>query len=138
MARRGAGGISYAPRRRYLTQFSEDSLRMNTIKICDNNHDLPIPLIWTFAFPGAEFWCPVCGLTGGMFGTGEPVPETPALKAKLEEYERLTAAYLRARGSKVCISMMYEGKQTDREDLPEHAVQEFTEIIVAWKGVPEF
>ena len=57
------------------------------IKIC-SNHTEQIPLIWTFAFPGAEYWCPYCGFTGGMFGSGENVPETPALLQKAKEWKK--------------------------------------------------
>ena len=47
-----------------------------TIRVCDH---CKAPLLWTFAFAYAERYCLNCGLTGGMFGTGEDVPATREL-----------------------------------------------------------
>lgn len=58
-----------------------------TIKIC-SCHEKQVPLLWTFKFNGAEFWCPACGYIGGMFGAGINVPVTNELlecKKELEE-----------------------------------------------------
>ena len=57
------------------------------IKICGNHEDYPVPLIWTFAFNGSEYWCPYCGFNGGMFGTGKNVESTKGLKNRLELFE---------------------------------------------------
>ena len=40
------------------------------MKICDRHDEYEVPLIWTFAFSGCEYWCPYCGNKGGMMGTG--------------------------------------------------------------------
>jgi hypothetical protein len=51
------------------------------IKVCDcGDDDILTPLLWTFKFPGAEYWCPRCGYTAGMLGAGINVPVTYALK----------------------------------------------------------
>jgi len=49
------------------------------IRICDR-HEKQVPLIWTFAFPGSEYWCPYCGGNFGMLGAGEMVESTMSLK----------------------------------------------------------
>lgn len=41
------------------------------------------PLLWTFAFPGCEWYCPSCGAASGMLGFGKKVKLTPARKKKL-------------------------------------------------------
>ena len=47
----------------------------NLIRVCDNCGK---PIIWTFAFPGAEWYCPSCGAQSDMF-YGEDVKATPKL-----------------------------------------------------------
>lgn len=63
------------------------------IKICEN-HDLEVPLIWTFKFPGAEYWCPACGYTCGMFGAGVNVPVTEELKKSAIEWKENATPFL--------------------------------------------
>ena len=63
------------------------------IKICDC-HTERVPLLWTFKFRGAEYWCPACGYTSGMFGAGKNVKATEALLKKHEELKEETKAYL--------------------------------------------
>lgn len=48
------------------------------IMVC-NNCDMP--LIWTFAWSGAEYYCMSCGALGGMLGAGHRVELTDDLKA---------------------------------------------------------
>lgn len=64
------------------------------IKICSNHQEYQVPLIWTFKFRGAEFWCPYCGYQEGMFGAGENVAETEVLKSRLETYKERSINYL--------------------------------------------
>jgi len=45
------------------------------IKVCDNCDN---PIFWTFAFVGAEYYCPSCGASRDMF-FGKDVPATPKL-----------------------------------------------------------
>lgn len=66
----------------------------NEIKICSNHNYYQVPMIWTFVFPGAEYWCPFCGATEGMFGAGQDVANTPELQTRLEKYKDKSALYL--------------------------------------------
>ena len=50
--------------------------QIKTIRVCD---ECGVPMIWTFAFDGAERYCLNCGIKGGMFGTGKDVPVTREL-----------------------------------------------------------
>lgn len=81
------------------------------IKICSGHRHDETPLIWTFAFIGAEYWCPVCGYLGGMLGSGENVPLTPKLKNKLVKYRKLSKKYLKANGLLSCAYFEYKGKK---------------------------
>lgn len=64
------------------------------IKICSNHQEYQVPLIWTFKFRGAEFWCPYCGYQEGMFGAGTNVTQTDELKKRLELYKEASTKYL--------------------------------------------
>lgn len=49
--------------------------KQKEIKICECG----TPLIWTFAFAYAEYYCLNCGFSGGMLGSGKCVPATKEL-----------------------------------------------------------
>jgi len=55
------------------------------IMVC-NDHEAP--LIWTFMFTGAEYFCMAGNHAGGMLGTGHRVPLTPELKEQYSLYKR--------------------------------------------------
>ena len=80
-----------------------------TIKVCCNHQDYIVPLIWTFAFPKKEYWCPYCGYTSGMFGAGENVASTQELEQRLSRYTEKTREF-RAAG------MMIGGGRRKRSD----------------------
>jgi hypothetical protein len=40
---------------------------------CCNRHEKNVKLISTFAFIGAEYWCPYCGANYGYLGAGRMV-----------------------------------------------------------------
>lgn len=105
----------------------------STIRVCEHHPERETPLLWTFAFPGAEFWCPHCGYRHGMFGAGKIVDSTPELMKRREDDERASSAYLEAMGSRSCSSMLYEGVRYDRDKLPLAAREKFEAVISAWK-----
>jgi hypothetical protein len=102
------------------------------IKICESHPDTPTPLIYTYAFMGAEYWCPFCGYNGGFFGAGTDVPETPELKKALEKWKAHTKPYLRALSLRVCHSFLYKGKRITYKEYPENLKQKDTETIKAF------
>ena len=67
----------------------------NTIRICPEHLERPTPLLWTFAFPHKEYWCPHCGYTSGMLGAGVRTRNSPELAATLAADKAASAEYLR-------------------------------------------
>lgn len=63
------------------------------MKVCPS-HSIHVPLLFTFKFPGAEYWCPVCGANWGVLGAGVKVPFTNALEARHEFLTLQCSAYL--------------------------------------------
>lgn len=104
-----------------------------TIKICYNHQDKEqTPLIWTFAFPGAEYWCPYCGNQTGMLGGGDDVGYTKELSERLKHYTKLSKDYLKARGSMIAAAIRYRGKWVQFEDLPEKRRAKLKEQATSW------
>lgn len=102
------------------------------MRIC-NNHDQEIPLIPTYAFMGAEYWCPYCGANYGMLGAGKIVNNTDELEGKLKKYRELSGEFLRAKGTQACDETKYDGKWIKPAELPEEVKQQHQEIINNWK-----
>ena len=108
------------------------------IKVCDSTvHGKQIPLLWTFAFPGCEYWCPVCSIAGGMFGTGKWVKSTPILEQRLDTLKGLTNEYLKARGTLVADRIEVEGKMLSREEVPPEVYEKARAVVDAWTGIDE-
>lgn len=95
--------------------------------------DKLIPLIWTFAFPGAEWWCPNCGQTYGMFDGYHETEETPELVKLREDFEKGTEEYRHAIGVTHCSSMQWEGKQIEYAELPVEEKKRLQKIREQWK-----
>lgn len=63
------------------------------MKICDQ-HTIEVPLLFTFKFPGTEYWCPVCERTWDIFGSGRDVDGTAALDLRHHLLEQMAHDYL--------------------------------------------
>lgn len=107
------------------------------ITICPNDHERAVPLIFTFAFPGCEYWCPVCGHASGMLGAGPRVAATPALIERRDKYEQQAAEYLHARSTLVCDSLLWEGKRIKPTELPREVMDRNQRIVREWRGLAE-
>ncbi len=104
------------------------------IRICTSHKDeLRTPLIWTFAFIGAEYWCPYCGKNEGMMGAGEWVKSTAVLRNRLRRFKALSKDYLSAKSSQVCVSMMWKGKEITPDQLPIEEKDRLQKAIDDWK-----
>lgn len=55
-----------------------ESMKKQEIRICECGG----PMMWTFLFDGAEYFCLNCHGSFGMLGAGKVVPLTPELKAR--------------------------------------------------------
>lgn len=108
------------------------NLHEGEILICPANHEEQIPLIWTFAFNGAEYWCPYCGQSFGMF-YGKYVVTNPELEEKKKKYTEQSKEFLDAQSTFVCQSLEFEGKQISPHDLPEAEKVRLRKIINDWK-----
>lgn len=103
-----------------------------TIRIC-KCHDEEVPLIWTFAFNGSEYWCPACGYNGGMFGSGTLVESTKELKKSLKEWTKKSSDFLDAKSTFVCSELEFEGKRIKPQDLPDAEKIRLRKIVSEWK-----
>ncbi len=103
------------------------------IRICSNHDDYQVPLIWTYAFNGCEYWCPYCGFTGGMMGSGDLFPETEELVERKNKYKELSLEYLDALSTLGCSSLEFEGKRISPNDLPEIEKDRLKNAIDSWK-----
>lgn len=100
-----------------------------TIKICEAHDHRPTPMIFTFAFPRSEYWCPYCGHHGGFLGTGVNVPTTLELEATAMADESATQDYLRAIASLSACAIRYRGQWIAPGDLPPEEVSRLNRII---------
>jgi len=98
-----------------------------TMAVC-TSHEQPVPMIWTFAFAGSEYWCPECGKNLGMW-SAEKVSGTPELKKRLKELTKATDKYLDARSALTCDEINYRGKWIKPKDLPEKVIAKYKKII---------
>jgi len=115
----------------------EDALHKcpETIKICEDCHlnGRMIPLIWTFAFNGSEYWCPFCGKNSGMIGAGEDVAFSKTLWMRRSAYESLSREFLKATGTLVASGVPWNGEIIHPTQLPEHEKNRRQEVRDSWK-----
>lgn len=81
------------------------------ILICREHPEYQVPMIWTFKFPGAEYWCPYCGKQEGMMEAGIVVATNPEINARGAKYKKLATPFLSSITSKV--DWKYERKAED-------------------------
>ena len=106
---------------------------MERIKICRNHQERQTPLIFTMAFPGAEYWCPWCGAVEGMMGAGESVAETEELRRTRDDDAALAAPYIRAVSCRTASGVKHNDEWIKPRDLPDAIKAENAAAITAWK-----
>lgn len=105
--------------------------------IC-TNHETEIPMIQTFAFMGAELWCPCCGnSTGFPFGDFNNIDSSEELELKQERMRAACSEYLHAMGIRYCSKTEYKGNIISPRDLPDEEKQRLAEIRINFKHLPE-
>lgn len=108
--------------------------KKQAIKICSRHqYKEKTPLIWTFAFIGAEYWCPACSYIGGMLGSGENVPSTKRLKDRLDKYKKLSKKFLRANSLLYCASFQYKGEQRKFSEMSQRFKTYWIKMSKEWK-----
>jgi hypothetical protein len=104
------------------------------IRVCnDHQEDEIVPLIWTFAFNGSEYWCPACGFNGGMFGSGEVIEMTKELKKSRKKWSKIGKEFLDAKSTTVCSSLIWEGERISPHDLPDSEKERVSKVIEKWR-----
>jgi len=104
------------------------------IKICSRHRDKEeTPLIWTFAFNGAEYWCPYCGVNEGMLGAGENVEWTQELQDRHDKYKKESKNFLHARSAIVCSSITINGENRTFDSLPSQTQSYYRNMANSWK-----
>jgi len=116
---------------------NEDKIDYNNevkeIRVCGCDDEYPVPLIWTFAFSGAEYWCPYCGENMGMMGAGEHITITKEILDRGNKYKELSKDFLHAKSTSACSSLIFKGERISPEDLPESEKKKNRKIINSWK-----
>lgn len=104
------------------------------IKICYGHQDeQQTPLIWTFAFNGAEYWCPYCGASTGMLGGGDDVPWTWRLHHRYLKYKKASRKYLNAHSILCSSYFRYKGKNIKPEEMPPTLRKYYEREAKKWK-----
>ncbi len=84
--------------------------------ICAEHQEYQVPIISTMAFMGAEYWCPYCGMSCGIFGPGfEIIVSRQELEERHVKYKEASAKYLESVSDGDRIQWSYEVKA---EDIP--------------------
>lgn len=109
----------------------------DTIRVCEACLFLgakrEIPLIFTFAFNGFEYWCPYCGNKSDMFG-GEEVPWSEKLYNRRHRYKENFKPYLMANSSLNCSQLMWDGEWIAPNALPVPELDRLRDLVeTAWK-----
>lgn len=104
-----------------------------TIKVCQGHQDRQTPLMFTMAFPGAEYWCPWCGYIAGMLGAGESVEETEQLTKLAEADAEYARPYIRAIAMRSADQVKHNGEWIKPRELPDEVKAANAKIIADWR-----
>lgn len=108
-----------------------------TIAVCPHHEDHLVSMIFTFAFVGAEYWCPYCGHTCGML-EAERQPLTQELLDQHEKYLVAYRPYIEAKSTLAATYVEYpegSGKMINPRYLPEEELARLRKIIEeGWKA----
>lgn len=91
-----------------------------------------VPLIWTIAFPGKEYWCPYCGKKFD-FLEPEKIKVTDELEKKLHLYREHSQTYLEAVNILAAEKLNFKGKWYTKEDIPQYLKDNAKKIIKNYK-----
>lgn len=103
------------------------------IIICHRHTGYKVPLIPTFAFRGAEYWCPYCGRAFGIFDAHMRVKETEVIKARKEFYTDKARLFLRAMSTLCCSRTKWQGQMITPANLPKWRLNRLRKLARSWK-----
>ena len=99
---------------------------------CCSRHEENVKLIWTFAFAGAEYWCPYCGANEGIMGAGEIRELTFEECREMVKYKHIGKEFLEAKSANACNSLIWEGERISPHDLPNAEKKRIWKVIEDW------
>lgn len=102
------------------------------VTVCDC-HDKDVQLIWTFAFPYKEFWCPYCGATYGMMGAGRNAKWNWRIHNEYVENLRKSGNFLRANETLCCARFKYKGEWIKPSEMPEKLRKYYQNQAKKWE-----
>jgi hypothetical protein len=103
------------------------------ITICSSHRQYPTQLIWTFAFPYAEYWCPACGKHEGMLGAGVAVKWNYRIHHRYLKYLKSSRKFLRAKGRLNCAYFKYHSRKIKPEEMPVKLRKYYEKQATKWK-----
>lgn len=103
------------------------------MKICSRHRSYEVPLIYTFAWNGYEYWCPYCGCHEGMLGAGEDVEDSKELEERKKLYEKASREYLNARSTLICSETEWKGKRIKPSELPKEEIERLKKLCETWE-----
>jgi len=104
-----------------------------TVLLCSHHDEKKAPMISTFAFIGAEYWCPYCGNTQGIFGDFKEVEWTKELQKEVDYWNGKAREFLSAKATFSCASLMWEGNRIRPDQLPAEELERRQKIVNEWK-----
>lgn len=99
------------------------------IRVC-TEHKKQVPLIFTMAFPGFNYWCPECGITLKAPDDKSKVPLTATLTKRRDDNLEKTKEFLQA--SNVMNTdkrIMFGAMRVKKEDLPQSETDRLQKIV---------
>jgi hypothetical protein len=104
----------------------------NEITVC-GCHDTDVQLIWTFAFPYHEFWCPACGAHYGMVGAGRNAKWNWRIHNQYVKDLEQSRRFLTANGILCCAMFKYKGTYIKPLEMPEKLRKYYERESKKWK-----
>lgn len=99
------------------------------IRVC-TEHKKHVPLIFTMAFPGANYWCPGCGATMRVPDKDAKVELTAALEKLRDKNLEETKEYLAAASViNTDKRVLFGGRRINKEDLPQEEKDRLQKIV---------
>lgn len=105
------------------------------VTICPYHRERTTQLIWTFAFPYKEFWCPACGAKWGMMGAGDNAKWTPTIHDRYVKDKERSNRFLNAVSTLNCAYFKYKGKDIKPSEMPDKLRKYYKNIISKWKYI---
>ncbi len=103
------------------------------IRVCDQ-HENKVPLIFTFSFPGSNYWCPHCGYTSRVMPKNSETKLTAPIEKlrdkNLEDSKEFLAAIKILKSPK---AVMWNNVRTKVEDIPAEDIEALQEIVDSYK-----